>query len=279
MVPSADPLGILAGGGVLPRLLIQSCAAQGRAVFVVAFKGQCDADTVAGVDHAWVRLGAAGTSIQVLKDHGVRDLVMAGHIRRPSMAALRPDVRALAFLAGGVLNKGDDGLLRTIMSGLERDEGFRLFGAHELCPDLLAAPGALAHRQPDPGDRVDIDIAVRGALDLGAADKGQAAVAVNGQLVAVEGPDGTDAMLAGLAGVAQPGTDKQTRAGVLAKMSKPGQDRRADLPTIGQKTIENAHAAGLKGVVVEAGGAIIVDRDAVRKSADDLGLFVVGVAR
>jgi len=272
MPPDAPKLGILAGGGELPRLLIQSCRAVGRDVFVIAFKGQCDEETLAGVDHAWVRLGAAGKSIQLLKDNGVRELVMAGHIRRPSMTALMPDARAIRFLAGGALSRGDDGLLRTIIDGLEREEGFRMVGMHEVMPELLSPTGVLGLVAPADEDQSNIDVAVHGALDLGARDQGQAAVAVGGVVVALEEQDGTDAMLTRLfiSGLA--------RGGVLAKMTKPGQERRADLPTIGTLTVQNAHAAGLKGIVVEAGGSIIVDRDAVIAAANEKGLFVVGVS-
>lgn len=273
MPPDAPNLGILAGGGELPRLLIQSCRNQGREVFVIAFKGQCDKETVTGVDHAWVRLGAAGTSIQLLQDNGVQELVMAGHIRRPSMTALMPDARAIRFLAGGAMSRGDDGLLRTIIAGLERDEGFHMVGVHDVMPELLSPEGAIGQITPADNDQKDIETAIQGALDLGAADKGQAAVALNGALVALEEQDGTDAMLRRL------NASGQARGGVLAKMTKPGQERRADLPAIGKLTVENAHAAGLKGIVVEAGGSIIVGRDAVIKTADALGLFVVGVTR
>ncbi|HEY9080711.1 LpxI family protein [Magnetovibrio sp.] len=273
MPPDAPKLGILAGGGELPRLLIQSCRDQGRGVFVIAFKGQCDAETVEGVDHAWVRLGAAGASIKLLKDNGVTELVMAGHIRRPSMAALMPDARAIRFLAGGAMNKGDDGLLRSIISGLEREEGFRMVGVHDVMPELLSPEGPIGHIAPNVQDQHTIDVAVKGALDLGAADKGQAAVALDGAIVALEDQDGTDAMLRRL------GKSGQARGGVLAKMTKPGQERRADLPAIGQLTVQNAHAAGLKGIVVEAGGSIIVGRGALVETADALGLFVVGVTR
>jgi len=271
MSPDAPKLGILAGGGDLPRLLVRSCLSSGREFFVIAFKAQCDEATVVGIDHAWVRLGAAGKSIQLLKDNGVQELVMAGHIRRPSMAALLPDARAIRFLAGGAMNKGDDGLLRTIISGLEREEGFRMIGIHDVMPQLLSPEGVLGSVVPTDEDQINIAAAIHAAQDLGAADKGQAAVAKAGAIVALEEQDGTDAMLTRLI---QSG---QARGGVLAKMAKPGQERRADLPTIGARTVENAHAAGLNGIVVEAGGSIIVERDEVIAAANAKGLFVMGV--
>ena len=138
-------------------------------------------------------------------------------------------------------------------------------------PELLSPQGPVGALTPSADDQADIDAAVHAALDLGTQDKGQAAVARDAQVVALEEQDGTDAMLTRLI------KSGQARGGVLAKMTKPGQERRADLPAIGRKTVENAHAAGLKGIVVEAGGSLIVGREAVVAAADALGLFVVGV--
>lgn len=271
MTGERSKLGILAGGGELPRLLIQTCRDQTRDVFVVAFKDQCDPQTTEGVDHAWVRLGAAGQAIKHLRDNGVEELVMAGRIKRPGVAALMPDTRALKFIAGGVMNRGDDGLLSHIVEILETQEGFGMVGVHDVMPELLSPEGVIGAVRPGADSQADIEAAVHAALELGMADRGQAAVACGGEVVALEGKDGTDAMLKRLA------QNRQGEGGVLAKMVKPGQERRADLPAIGQATIENAHAAGLKGIAVEAGGSIIVGRAAVVDAADRLGLFVVGV--
>lgn len=264
-------LGILAGGGELPRLLIGACRKVGRDVFVLAFDGQCDPETVDQVDHAWVRLGAAGTSIKILKDHGVEQLVMAGRIRRPGIVSMLPDFRTVRFLATGVFNKGDDGLLRAIISELETQEGFRMVGVHDVMPELLAPEGPIGSISPQAEDEDNIRAAVKAALELGAQDKGQAAVTLHGQTVALEEQDGTDAMLKRLI------ASGAARGGVLAKMTKPGQERRADLPAIGARTVENVHAAGIKGIVVEAGGAVIVGREELVKEADEKGVFVIGV--
>lgn len=264
-------LGILAGGGELPRLLIAACREAGRDVFVVAFKDQCDTQTTVGVDHAWVRLGAAGAALKALRKNGVKDLVMAGRIKRPSFTGLMPDVSAVRFLAGGLFNKGDDGLLRGIIKTLEEDEGFRIVGVHDVLPELLSPEGVIGSIAPAEDAQIDIAAAQEAARRLGAEDKGQAAVALGGHTVALEERDGTDAMLARLI------EGGQARGGVLAKMCKPGQEKRADLPAIGLKTVENAARAGLKGIVVEAGASIIVRRDQVAQAADEKGLFVMGV--
>jgi len=263
-------LGVLAGGGDLPRQLIQACVRSGRDVFVVAFKGHCDVTTVDGVDHAWVRLGASGQAIEALRAHGASELVMAGRIQKPKISQLMPDARTLKFMLGGVMNKGDDSVLSAIIQTLENDEGFTFVGVQDVLPDLLAPEGILGRLVPDQDGAEAIHAAVHAALDLGAKDLGQAAVARAGTVLALEGRDGTDAMLKKLKG------NPRAKGCVLAKMCKPGQEQRADLPTIGVATIENAAALGLVGVVVEAGASLIVDRAQVIEAADRLGLFLIG---
>ncbi len=268
-------LGILAGGGALPAMLVQECRRQGRPYFVIAFEGQADPALVSGeevVPHAWVRLGAAGTALKHLRKQGVGELVMAGSIHRPTMAALRPDFWAVKVLArAGGLTRGDDAVLSTIIEALRR-EGFGVVGVDDVMPDLVASEGVLGTVQPDAAALADIEAGVAAALDLGARDIGQGAVIRGGQVVALETAAGTDAMLRECAAQAP-----AEPAGVLVKVSKPGQERRADLPTIGTDTVTGARMAGLRGIAVEAGGALIVERDAGVAAADAAGLFVTGV--
>ncbi|MEG3617495.1 UDP-2,3-diacylglucosamine diphosphatase LpxI [Magnetovibrio sp. PR-2] len=271
MPTDPGPLGIVAGRGELPRLLIRSCREQGRDVFVIALKDHCDPETVDGVNHAWVRIGAGGTSISELRKAGVRDLVMAGAVKRPGFWSVLPDWRTFKFFLGGWLSKGDDGLLRAIVRTLETQEGFRIRGAHQVRPELLSPEGVLGRVQPSAKDDRSIQTAVRAAKDLGAQDKGQAAVGRADDVIALEGPDGTDAMLTQLI------ASGEALGAVLAKMTKPGQETRVDLPTIGLRTVENVKRAGMRGIVVEAGSSIIVDRDQVLAKADALDVFVVGM--
>lgn len=273
MTVSEPKLGILAGGGDLPARLIESCRRRGRGFFVIAFEGQCEPATVADVPHAWVRLGAAGTTLKLLREAGVSQLVMAGGVRRPSLAALRPDAWAAMFLLkSGALALGDDGLLKALIRELETGEGFSVVGVESLLPATLAGEGVLGAVQPDEQAWADIRRGIQVAKALGALDVGQGAVVQEGNVLAVEAAEGTDAMLSRAAGLKREGP-----GGVLVKVKKPDQEGRADLPTIGQATIRHAAEAGLRGIAVEAGGALIVDHAAVALAADAAGLFVVGV--
>jgi lipid-A-disaccharide synthase len=263
------PLGILAGSGALPGRLIEACAKNGRPVFVLAFTGAADPAAVDRVPHAWIRLGQAGSGLAILRAHGVRELVMAGGVRRPSPLALRPDWRTLKFFAAlGWRALGDDGLLRAVIHALE-DEGFAVVGAGSILVDDLAPDAPLGRIVPDSTIAADIALGLAAAREHGARDAGQAVVAAAGRVVDREGVDGTDALLRRCVG--------RAAGGVLVKTSKPGQERRVDLPAIGTDTVAAAAAAGLKGIVVEAGATLLVDRAAIAAAADRAGLFVVGV--
>lgn len=271
--PAAGPkLAILAGGGTLPARIADAVRGQGREIFIVAFDGHTDPETVAGVPHVWSRFGAAGTILRRLHEEGVGEVVLAGPVKRPSFTELMPDWRTARFLARvGTRALGDDGLLRAVVREVEED-GFRVVGLHDLLKDLLTVIGPVGRLVPDADADRDIARAVEVARAMGAMDVGQGAVVQQGLVLAVEAIEGTDAMLDRCAALARPGP-----GGVLVKVKKPKQDRRIDLPTMGVTTVEKAAAAGLRGIAVEAGGSLLVDRPAVAEAADRLGLFVVGI--
>lgn len=267
-----DKLGIIAGGGALPRQIAEISRSQGREVFIIALEGYTDSKTVGGQPHAWVRLGAVGKTLELLRSANVVDLVLAGPVRRPSLADLRPDLTALNLLRKfGKKALGDDGLLRSILATLE-DEGFRIVGADALLGPVLAEPGIIGVHTPDEQAQRDIERGADVLAALSSADIGQAAVIQEGLVLGVEAIEGTDALLARCGALRRDGP-----GGVLVKFRKSGQDNRVDLPTIGVKTIRAAAQAGLRGVAIEAGGTMIMERDEVIREADDQGLFVIAI--
>jgi hypothetical protein len=266
-------LGILAGGGDLPRRLIDAARAQGREVFVVAFRDQTDPETAEAAPSFWTRLGNAGEILDRLRAEGVRELVLAGPVKRPSLLSLRLDARAAKFMAQiGRRAFGDDGLLGAIVRALEEEEGFRVVGIHEVLQDVLADAGPYGRLRPDERAGADIARAVEVVRALGALDVGQGAVVQQGIVLGVEAVEGTDALLRRAGELRREGP-----GGVLVKLAKPGQERRIDLPTVGLATVRGAKAAGLRGIAVEAGGALVVDRTRVIAACDEAGLFLVGI--
>lgn len=271
--PDKYALGIIAGGGPLPGRIAAAAVADGRAVFVVALEGFAEPAVIAAYPHATVRMGAVGRILGLLRDHACRDVVLIGPVRRPSLLHLRPDAEAARLLArvGRAAFTGDDGLLAAIHRVLA-DEGFRIVGAHEIDPQALGPAGQLGRIAPDQAARADISRAVDVVRALGTVDVGQGCVVQQGIVLAVEAIEGTDAMLARSKALARPGP-----GGVLVKLVKPGQDRRADLPTIGPRTVDGARAAGLRGIAFEAGGTILLERAASIAAADRAGLFLLGL--
>jgi UDP-2,3-diacylglucosamine hydrolase len=269
----AGRLGIIAGAGELPRRILDACRSSGRDFFVLGFAGITDEALLKGVPHAVVRLGAAEEGFRALRGAGVGEVVLAGGIRRPSVAALRPDWRAAKLLARiGYRALGDNGLLAAIVAELE-GEGFGVIGADALLGDALAPMGSIGRLAPDAEAEADIARGLAVVRGLGALDIGQAAVVQQGLVLGVEAIEGTDALLERCGALRREGP-----GGVLVKAAKPGQERRADLPTIGVATVAAAHRAGLRGIAVEAGSALLLDRPGIAAAADRAGLFVVGVA-
>jgi UDP-2,3-diacylglucosamine hydrolase len=266
-------LGIIAGGGELPVRIIDACRAAGRPFFVLALEGQTPPETVADAPHAWVRMGAGGKALGILRKANIEELVLAGPVRRPSVAELKPDLWTAKFVARvGIKSLGDDGILGALVRELEQKEGFRVVGAESLLPEVQAPEGVLGKVRPDEQALSDIARGIAIATALCALDVGQACVVQQGLVLAAEAIEGTDAMLARAGKLRRDGP-----GGVLVKVGIAKIEGRADLPTIGSASIDAAAAAGLRGIAVEAGCALIIDREQTIQAADAAGLFVIGV--
>jgi len=277
---AGDPLTIIAGGGSVPAHVAAAAMRAGRPVLVVALKGEAD-PSVEAFPHEWLGWGDLGRLDTLLTERKARDLVLVGNIRvRPDFKSIKLDLATLKSLKDilAIVIGGDNDVLSGTIKFFER-RGQRIIGAHEIAPDLVAGTGPLGRRKPGRGDAADATVAMRAARAIGAIDAGQAAVAINGRVVALEAAEGTDRMLARLKELRESGRVKWSgRAGVLAKCPKPMQDLRVDMPTIGPRTIEAVIDAGLAGIVLTAGTVMIVEREAVVRRADEAGVFLVGEA-
>ena len=263
-----SPLAILAGGGDLPRAIAFGAREAQRSVFVVALEGSTG-DWANDFPHAWGSMGQVGKTLRLLREHGCNEMVFAGYVSRPNFAQLRYDLKGVSWLLPVLwgMRKGDNTLL-DVMVGLFAREGIEVKSIGDIAPWLQIPPGPLGTIEPTSQDQSDIALAMATARRQGARDVGQAVIVRDGKVLAIEGRDGTDAMLTRLGQLA-PGR------GVLAKALKPMQDRKSDLPTIGVTTVKNAAACGLAGIAVEAHTALVLDKAAVASTADTLGLFVV----
>ncbi|MBL8531021.1 MAG: UDP-2,3-diacylglucosamine diphosphatase LpxI [Hyphomonadaceae bacterium] len=272
-------LGLIAGGGELPVLLAEHCRASGAPYFVARITPFAEAALEAHPG-AGAGLGAMGARMDALRAAGCDAIVLIGQVPRVDPRTLQLDAGAMAMLPAllAAAPKGDDALLRAVLTEHER-AGFRVIGAEAAMADLLAQPGSWGARTPSASELSDIKRAAKVAAASGALDIGQGAVVCEGLVLAVEAQEGTDAMLRRVADLPERlrGAPERRR-GVLVKRPKPIQERRIDLPTIGVRTVEGAAAAGLAGIAVEAGGALVARLAEVVAAADAAGLFLYGFA-
>jgi UDP-2,3-diacylglucosamine hydrolase len=275
----SSPIGLIAAGGVMPFAVADSLIARGNNPVLFALKGACDPLAVARFRHHWISVGQLGRAVKLFRAENCRDLVFIGTLVRPALSEIRLDWGTLRVL-GRVLaafRGGDDHLLSGIGRILEQD-GFRMVGIKDVAPDLLMPEGCLTRKLPDENAAADIARGREVLAALSPFDIGQAAIVIDGHVVAVEDIEGTDGLLARVAQLRGEGRIRAKAArGVLVKVPKSGQDLRFDLPTIGPKTIEGAVKAELAGVAVAAGHTIVVEPQAMIEAADAAGLFVVGL--
>jgi UDP-2,3-diacylglucosamine hydrolase len=275
-----SPLAIVCGSGRLPFAVADAVLRRGRAVVLLAFEGWADPPSVARYPHHWIAVGRLGTGWRLARRAGCQDVVCIGGLVRPTMRSLRLDWTTVKLLPRlyRLFRGGDDHLL----SGLGRlfeENGFRMLGAHEVAPEILAPEGSLGGCHPSDRDRRDIARGIALIEAIGSFDIGQAAVVADNRVLAIEAAEGTDRMLARIAELRRAGRlSAPIGTGVLVKAPKPAQDRRFDLPSIGPATVEAAKQAGLAGIGVRAHEVIVAEPEALVAAADAGGLFVTGVA-
>lgn len=271
-------VGIIAGGGDLPLRLAKACRSAGRPYLVLGIDGWAG-DEIVQFEHVWITLGGLGRTFQALRNSGCQSVVIAGYVKRPDFSKIKLDMTGTKMMPKilRAARKGDDAILSVLVAAIEQ-EGFEVVGAEEIFAGLLADEGQLGFHGPTQEQQSDIAKARLVIRALGDHDVGQGAIVCREHVLAIEAAEGTDEMLRRCATLPKEirGTPND-KAGVLVKVPKPGQERRVDLPTIGVKTIELADMAGLAGIAIAAGAALILDREATIEAANRLGLFLVGI--
>ncbi|MCL1974316.1 MAG: UDP-2,3-diacylglucosamine diphosphatase LpxI [Bacteroidetes bacterium] len=265
-------LGMIAGGGMMPVEIIRHCKTTGRGLFVVGIEPFAGEEELKEAPHIFAKIGEAGKIIKAFKNHNVYEIVLAGGIKRPSFKEMIPDWEGMKIVAKLAVKKmSDDHLFRAVMAEIEL-RGFKVVGIEEVVPDMMFLEGIYGKVKPSKEDMDDIQRGITVAKALGAVDVGQAVVVQEGMVLAVEAIEGTDMMLSRAATVKKAG-----KSPVMVKVLKPGQDLRVDLPAMGLQTIEQLKKYGIGGMAVEAGGILLIERDAVIRMADKEGIFIIGV--
>jgi DUF1009 family protein len=263
-------LGIIAGSGSYPLLLARSARAAGvRRIVAAAFENETDPALAALVDEvSWMRVGQLGRMIGFLEKQGVRRAIMAGQIAPKNLFDLRPDLKALLVL-GRLKERNAESLFGAIAEELAK-AGVTLLIATTYLEHLLAAPGHIAGPALGKRQQADVEFAMRIAKQTSALDIGQSVVVKNGTVLAVEAFEGTDAA------IRRGGSLSGKGGAVLAKVSKPNQDLRFDVPVIGPRTLETAAESKVSVIAVEAGKTLLLEREALLAMAAARKVCVVG---
>ncbi len=280
-------LGLIAGNGRFPFLLLDAARAHGVEVVVAAIREEAEpemnarAAADAGVTVHWLSLGELSRLIETFQKAGVRRAVMAGQVKHKQIfSSIRPDWR-LAKLLLSLSTKNTDMLLGAVAKVLG-DEGIELIASTAFLEPMLAPAGVLTRRAPSPEELRDILYARTVAYGIAGFDIGQTVVVASGACVAVEAMEGTDATIARAGALMQSlGGEASTlrRSLTVVKVAKPKQDLRFDVPVVGLPTVEAMAAAGATCLAVEAGRTLLFDRTALVNFADEAGIAVVGVER
>lgn len=274
-----EAFGIVAGGGVLPRMIAATLQSAGFTPVVVPVGDGWREDWSAFRNRP-LKWSQTGDIFPYLRKAGVRHIVFCGTISvRPDYRSMIPSLQTLRLLPEilTIMRGGDDTMLRAVSRAFER-RGFELHGVQEVMPGLIAPKGLFAGRMPTDFETRAIARAAEAARALGHLDIGQAAVASADRVIALEGIEGTRDMLKRVADLRRHGRIGKSEKTVLFKAVKPQQDHRLDLPSIGVETVEQAAEAGLSGIGVSSGASLVIDIDALAEAAARRGLFVVGVA-
>ena len=264
-----ENIGIIAGGGQFPRLVAHDARAAGMGVFICGFQGHTDPSTADCADvFEMLHLGQLNRMIQFFQGHGVHHVCMAGTINKPRALDFRPDWRA-AKIVFSLRNKGDDALLRAIISELEK-EGISVVASADLAPGLRCPAGVLTTCAPSEDTWKDIRYGWPIARTMGTYDIGQCIVVRQGMVMAVECLEGTDATI-------KRGAELGGEGCTAIKMVKPGQDERVDLPSIGLTTVRHLVAHHYAALAIHAGKTLFFDREQALALADEHGLVIVAL--
>lgn len=279
MSNTVEPIGLIAGAGDFPRLVLQGARRAGRRVVVVGLRGSCDESMRADAD-VYYTAGVArlGRWIRVLRQEGVRQAVMAGRVRKGQMLdlplwrqwlAYLPDWTSIKVWFFRTADRRNDTLLRAVAEEMMA-KGVELIDSTAYCVEAMAPVGPLGAQDLPRGLAADVELGWKIAREMGRLDIGQSVAVKDKDVIAVEAIEGTDAMIARAGALCRVG------GWVLVKAAKPNQDMRFDVPTIGPDTIRLLAEHRAAALVVEAGKTLVLQREEVRALADRHGIAVVG---
>jgi DUF1009 family protein len=267
-------LGLIAGNGRFPFLVLEAARAAGHHVTIIALKDEAFPDLATAAarppaaDVNWISIGQLGKCISLLKEAGVSEAVMAGQVKHTKLFSdIRPDLTALGLITR-LKSRNTDAIISAVADVL-RDHGITLLDSTVFLAPLLARDGVLTARSPQGDEQTDLTFGYSIADAIAGLDIGQTIAVKAAAVVAVEAMEGTDAVIARAGQLAGRGVR-------IVKVAKPKQDMRFDVPVVGVSTIEAMKEAGATLLSVDAGKTLMIDGDAIIRAADEAGIAIVG---
>jgi UDP-2,3-diacylglucosamine hydrolase len=261
-------VGIIAGNGLLPISLAESFITQGGQCYIAALEGEADPTLYKDLTHQFFKIGMVKPIIEYFRKYDVKNIILAGGVKRPNLKAIKVDLMGSRLLARILKQKflGDDKLLSIVTDFLE-EKGFNVVSSYE----ILSANNSIKTRiAPSSIDNTDIELGMKLLDSIGQLDVGQSVIVDNGYIIGIEAAEGTDNLIKRCSYLR-----KNSTGGVLVKMMKKGQDTRIDIPTIGPETINNLASYGYKGVAIQKEKVIVIELEKTIELANKCGLFIV----
>lgn len=266
-----EPIAVFAGRGQLPQILIEECQRIQRRFIVFLLKGEIYEYDYSSLHPYKIAYGEIENFLKIIKDHKIKNLVFIGAVTKPNFSSLKVDKTGALLLAKILANKilGDDAVLRTVIKFLEK-QGLKLIPIEQLLDCVISKKSIITKKQPTTQNQADIELGVKAIRYFSKFDVGQSLIVAQRQIIAIEALEGTDAMISRCQSLGA----EYTKNAVLIKMKKSHQSGKADLPTIGLTTIKNCAESKICGLAIQANSTLVLDKPAVIKAADELGLFI-----
>ncbi len=267
-------LAIFAGRDKLPQILIENCQKNQIDFQLFLLESEKYEIDYSKFNPIKIKYGEVEKFLNEIKKQNIKNLVFIGAVTKPNFKEIKVDKTGAILLAKILASKilGDDAVLKTVINFFEK-QGLKILQIHDLLDDILAKKGVLTKNSPTKEDYENIEIAKKAIRNFSEFDVGQALIVAQKQIIAVEALEGTDEMIKRCKNLK---IDYKENA-ILVKMSKFKQSAKADLPTIGVETIKNCHESKIKGIAIQALKTLIINKEEVIKTANDLQIFIIAI--
>jgi len=271
-----EKIAIIAGRGLLPKILIDDCQKRGQEFLLFLLDSEQYEIDYSNLNPIILPYGGISEILEIIKSSQIKNLVLVGAVNKPNFTTIKVDKKG-ALLLSKILTKkilGDNSVLQTVIDFFEK-EGLKILTIDQLLSDIVSKEGVLTKLAPNNDDLENIKIATNAIKTMSYLDIGQSVIMAQKQIIAVEALEGTDNLIKRCGEL----NTEFKKDAILVKLKKTGQTKKADLPVIGLDTIKNCHDSGIKGIAIESGATLIINKEQVIKAADELGLFIISIKR